>query len=430
MTTFNLQLTTDAIGITCLTLFGLSYLFVITEEFTSLRKSKPVMVGASLIWIIVAFAANKMGKGSEITQAVYELFLEFSNLFLFLLVAMTYVIAIEERGVFDALKDWLVKKQFTYRKLFWIAGSLAFIISPIADNLTTALVMCSIILACGKNNPAFVSLSCINIVIGANAGGAFSPFGDITTLMVWQKEKVPFLHFFLLFLPSLVNFVVPAFFMHWAVPKGVPEKTGETSSIKDGGLSIVALFLTTIVITVALNHYLHLPPAFGMMTGLGLLKLRGYFISLRYEYDIFQKIQRIEWDTLLFFYGIMLCIGGLSALGYLEILSSSLFDKWGPTTANITIGLLSAIIDNIPLMFAVLTMDPTMSEGQWLLITLTAGVGGSVLSIGSAAGVALMGQAQGAYTFMRHLRWSWAIIIGYFAAIALHLIINKSLFHV
>lgn len=139
-------------------------------------------------------------------------------------------------------------------------------------------------------------------------------------------------------------------------------------------------------------------------------------------------MKRVEWDTLMFFYGIMLCVGGLGALGYLATLSNFLYLDLGATTANILVGVLSAVIDNIPVMFAVLSMNPDMSLGQWLLVTLTAGVGGSLLSIGSAAGVALMGQAQGIYTFSAHLKWIWAIALGYAASIVVHLVMNSALF--
>lgn len=137
---------------------------------------------------------------------------------------------------------------------------------------------------------------------------------------------------------------------------------------------------------------------------------------------------RVEWDTFLFFFGIMFAVGGLGVVGYLAFASNALYVGLGSTPANIIIGLLSAIIDNIPLMFAVITMDPHMTNGEWLLITLTAGVGGSILSIGSAAGVALMGQARGIYTFSSHLRWSWAIALGYAASIAAHFVLNSRLF--
>ena len=146
-------------------------------------------------------------------------------------------------------------------------------------------------------------------------------------------------------------------------------------------------------------------------------------------FDIFISMRRVEWDTLMFFYGIMLCVGGLGALGYLAMLSNFLYQDVGATSANILVGILSAVIDNIPVMFAVLSMNPDMSLGQWLLVTLTAGVGGSLLSIGSAAGVALMGQARGVYTFRAHLKWTWVIALGYAASIGVHWVMNSHLFN-
>ena len=137
---------------------------------------------------------------------------------------------------------------------------------------------------------------------------------------------------------------------------------------------------------------------------------------------------RAEWDTLLFFYGVILAVGGLGFIGYLSLVSEMMYTDWGPTTANIAVGVLSAIVDNIPVMFAVLSMNPEMSHGQWLLVTLTAGVGGSMLSIGSAAGVALMGQARGKYTFGGHLKWTPVIALGYAASIWVHLLVNASHF--
>jgi Na+/H+ antiporter NhaD/arsenite permease-like protein len=139
-------------------------------------------------------------------------------------------------------------------------------------------------------------------------------------------------------------------------------------------------------------------------------------------------MKRAEWDTLMFFYGVVLSVGGLGTLGYLGLLSEAMYTGLGATWANILVGVASAIVDNIPVMYAVLTMQPEMSHGQWLLVTLTAGVGGSLLSIGSAAGVALMGQARGMYTFFAHLRWSWAIGLGYAASIWVHFLVNAKTF--
>ncbi|MGE5506594.1 MAG: sodium:proton antiporter NhaD [Actinomycetota bacterium] len=411
--------------------FAVAYLLVILEEATHLRKSKPVVVAAGAMWILLGIAATQAGSGPAATGAFRHVLLEYGELLLFLLVAMTYVNVLEERRLFDVLRAWLVRSGFSYRALFWLTGALAFVISPVADNLTTALVMCAVVLAVGRDQPRFVTLSCIGIVVAANAGGAFSPFGDITTLMVWQKGKVGFAEFFRLLAPSVVNYLVPAAAMHWAVPRGCPAAVDETVRLKPKALAVLALFVLTIAGAVSCHDLLGLPPVLGMMTGLGLLQLLGYVLRRQGRhgqdpFDIFRNIAAVEWDTLLFFYGVMMCVGALGAFGYLAGTSQALYVGLGPTAANIGIGVLSAVLDNIPLMFAVLTMEPQMSLGQWLLVTLTAGVGGSLLSIGSAAGVALMGQARGVYTFSSHLRWSWAIAIGYAASIAVHLAVNRA----
>ena len=439
-----IDLTNHWVGYSALAIFVLAYSLVILEEKLHLRKSKPVLLGAGLIWIFIAayYSAHGMPDAAEV--AIRHNFLEYAELFFFLLVAMTYINAMLERNVFDALRDWLVAKGFTYKTLFWITGILAFFISPIADNLTTALIMCAVVLAVGKDEPKFVAMSCINIVVGANAGGAFSPFGDITTLMVWQKGIVQFWDFFNLFIPAVVNFVVPAAIMQFALPKGKPSAaSNEMTAIKHGGLTIVALFILTIITAVSFHNFLHLPPVFGMMTGLAYLKFFGYYlrklghknaiqldppitenIEIEKEFDIFDKIAKAEWDTLFFFYGVILAVGGLGFIGYLGMASEFIYGELGATTANILVGILSAIVDNIPVMFAVLTMNPEMSQTQWLLVTLTAGVGGSLLSIGSAAGVALMGQARGYYTFFGHLKWAPVIALGYGASIYVHLLIS------
>jgi Na+/H+ antiporter NhaD/arsenite permease-like protein len=358
----------------------------------------------------------------------------------------------EERHVFSALRGWLVSRKFSYRQLFLITGTLAFFISPIADNLTTALFMCAVLLAVGKDCPKLIVLGCINIVVGANAGGAFSPFGDITTLMVWQAGQLEFMQFFKLFIPSVVNYAIPAAIMVFAVPKGKPPSHLDETHLKPGAIGVVALFFVSMAITVTLHQVFHLPAVIGMMLGFGLLQLYGYYLNhvdrhrlLKsgqwqhdYEFDIFKRVATVEWDTLLFFYGVILCVGGLGTLGYLASVSIGLYEHLGiamgltggfaETPANIIIGVMSAIIDNIPIMFAVLAMNPAMSEGQWLLVTLTAGVGGSLLSIGSAAGIGLMGQARGYYTFFSHLKWTWAVALGYIGSIAAHIFINYSTF--
>lgn len=435
-----LNLTDHWVGYTAIGLFVVAYAMVLSEEFTQLRKSKPVLLAAGLIWLLVAIAYERNGLAQSVEAAIVTSLVEFAELFLFLLTAMTYVNAMIERRVFAALRSWLIRRQLSYRALFWVTGTLAFFLSPVIDNLTTSLVLAAVVMALGADKPRFIGLACINIVIAANAGGAFSPFGDITTLMVWQKGQLKFFEFFSLILPSITNFLVPAVFLHFAVPGGMPAEDASTTYMKRGAKRIICLFVITLVIAVSLHNFLHMPPFFGMMTGLALLQFFGYYLKRSDRrtdgqvigdvppFDVFNFIARAEWDTLLFFYGVIFCVSGLALVGYLEYASEALYLGLGPTFANIAVGVLSAVIDNIPIMVAVLQMEPVMSEGQWLLVTLTAGVGGSLLSIGSAAGVALMGQARGYYTFFGHLRWTPVIAIGYAASIIVHLWTNARLF--
>jgi len=458
-----LDLTNHWVGFTALAIFIIAYGFVMAEEFIHLRKSKPVVLAAGVIWALIAYVYATKGFNHAAEAAVRHNLLEYAELMLFLLVAMTYINAMQERQAFDALRSWLCKKGYGFRQLFWITGVLAFFISPIADNLTTALLMCAVIMAVGGDNNKFILLAAINIVVAANAGGAFSPFGDITTLMVWQKSiqatngAVDFWAFFALFIPSLVNWLVPACIMHFAVPNEHPDSDGEEVSMKRGAKRIIALFILTIATAVSFHNFLHMPPVIGMLTGLAYLSFFGYYLKKTHHkelsdipeneqhvmgdivpFDVFDGVSRAEWDTLLFFYGVVLCVGGLGFIGYLSMASELMYTQWGvalgmspemnATPANIVVGVLSAIVDNIPVMFAVLTMMPDMSLGQWLLVTLTAGVGGSMLSIGSAAGVALMGAARGKYTFFGHLKWAPVIMLGYAASIVMHLWINSHLF--
>ena len=439
-----MELLLHPVGYISLFIFILAYALVVTEEVTHLRKSKPVLFAAGAIWAMIAWMGSKYDDSHHVEEAIMHAFSEFSQLMLFLLVAMTFINSMTERNVFNKLRSRLLAQDYSYRTLFWVTGVISFFLSPIADNLTTALVMCAVVMAVGGKNKNFVSIGCVNIVVAANAGGAFSPFGDITTLMVWQADRVEFVQFFWLFLPSVVNYIIPAFIMSLFIEGSSKDVANPPVQLKRGAKTIVLLFLCTIFLAVTFENFLHIPPVFGMMTGLSLLQLFGYYLKTTYyrsstvisregddqPFGVFKQIAQAEWDTLLFFYGVIMCVSGLSYIGYLELLSNTIYPSdpnqlIGFSIANSLMGILSALIDNIPVMFSVLQMhnNETMVLSQWLLITLTAGVGGSLLSIGSAPGVALMGQARGMYTFYSHLKWAPVIFIGYVASILVHLLI-------
>lgn len=460
-----LDYTSTPLGIAALVVFAVAYVMVVLEDVIHLRKSKPVVIAAGVIWIFVALSLGGL-EGEQLTQAyaghkwippdnpppsaghlletmVLHHISEYAALFLFLMVAMTYISAIAERNVFLRINAWLVSAGFGLRTIFWTTGALSFVISPIADNLTTALLMGAVVVTVGGKNIGFISLACCNVVIAANAGGAFSPFGDITTLMVWAAQKVDTFEFLSIFFPSLVNWLVPAAVMVLFVPRSKPDPLKESVELKPGWWIVTLMFLCTIATAVTFHMVLHLPPFLGMTSGLGYFFIYGYWrrlherrMKMAEPLDVLRNVADVEWDTMLFFFGVIMCVGGLKELGFLQIAAQEMYAGWGATNANIAVGGISAVLDNVPVMFAVLGMDPDMGAGfegelkehmahyQWLLITLTAGVGGSMLSVGSAAGVALMGTAHGKYTFTSHLKWMPIIGVGYAASIYCHYLLN------
>lgn len=419
-------------GILCLVIFVVAYAAVMTEELHGLRKSKPVILAAGAIWAVIALSTGEHGLTHEvIDHAITEGLMEFSGLFLFLLASMTYINALNERNVFAALRWWVIERGWDYRRLFWATGALAFVLSAIVDNLISALLMGAVIMSLGKASNRFVMVACVNVVVAANAGGAFSPFGDITTLMMWQSGNIEFFEFFKLLPASLVTWIVPAFVMSWSTPKGVPEMEGRQRKMKRGSKRICGLFGVTIALAVTFEHFLGLPPFMGMMTGVSLLMMFTHYVTISAaegdddeRLDIYKEVGRAEWDTLLFFFGVIFAVGGLGVMGHLTLLNEAMYGGLGPSWANIIAGMLSAVVDNIPVMFSILQMEPDMPHFQWLLATLTIGVGGSLLSVGSAAGVGLMGVTRGRYTFGGHLRFAPVIALGYAAGIGVHFLIG------
>jgi Na+/H+ antiporter NhaD/arsenite permease-like protein len=209
--------------------FAVAYGFAMAEERLQVRKSVPVLVAALLIWILVGAALASHGAAATATNAAQHTILEFAELLLFLISAMTFVNTLQDCGAYDALRAWLIRRRLSLRMLFWVTGALAFVVSPIADNLTTALLMGAMVMAVGRGYPTFITLACINVFVAANAGGAFSPFGDITTLMVWQAGRLQFGDFFAILVRSLVNWLVPAVCLSLAIRGGHPGAIDEES---------------------------------------------------------------------------------------------------------------------------------------------------------------------------------------------------------
>lgn len=417
-----INLATTWVGWLNLAIFIVAYYFIAAEEKVEVNKAKPALFAGTFMFMLIGIYYALNGMNPEALHDELEtLILEIAEIFFFLLVAMTYIETLIERGVFDLMKYKLVSKGYTYKKLFWLTGLLAFFISPVADNLTTALILSTVLFTIDKKNIAFLVPGAINIVVAANAGGAWSPFGDITTLMAWTANKGEFVDFLYLFPASVLGWGVTAFLLSMSVPQGQPNfdaTTEKKPQLLDGGMGVVFLGIGTIVIAVLGHQFFHFPAMWGMMFGLALLKLYSVHLtkSGKQAFNIYVNMQKVENDTLLFFFGILSAVGALHFLGFLEYIHH-LYGLVGPTAANVGVGFLSAIVDNVPVMSAILKSSPSMGIDQWMLVTMTAGIGGSLISFGSAAGVGVMGRLHGIYTFGSHLKHAWTILVGYIISI-------------
>jgi Na+/H+ antiporter NhaD/arsenite permease-like protein len=422
-----LHLTTTWVGILSFIIFIVGYYFIATEDKYHINKAKPALLTGTGIFMLIGvyFASHHLPK-EPLEAAINHIIIEIPEIFFFLLVAMTYIEAMIDRGVFTALRYSLVSKGYTYKKLFWVTGLLAFFISPVADNLTTALILSTVLLTIDKENKEFLVPGAINIVVAANAGGAWSPFGDITTLMVWIDGKGAFGEFLFLFPAAIAGWGITAFLLSRVVPDGQPpfNINEEKAQILEGGKVIIGLFVLTISMAVLSHQLLDLPAMWGMMFGLAILKMYVYKVNISSsptQLNAFSWIAKIENDTLLFFFGILAAVGGLHFLGFLEYFTT-LYESLGATIVNIGVGFLSSIVDNVPVMSAVLKADPNMgadAQSQWMLVTMTAGIGGSLISFGSAAGVGVMGKMHGIYTFSSHMKYAWTVLVGYILSITI-----------
>jgi len=410
------------VGVASLFIFIIGYYFIAAEEMYHINKAKPALFIGTFMFMLIGFyfASNGLDT-APLHNEVKHLILEIAEIFFFLFVAMTFIETLIDRGVFERLKYNLVSKGYSYKKLFWLTGLLAFFISPVADNMTTALILSTVLLTIDPKNRAFLVPGAINIVVAANAGGAWSPFGDITTLMSWQAQKAEFIDFLYLFPASVVGWLLTGFLLSLSVPSGEPPFDATTEKkpiIKKGGMMTVYLGVFTIFCAVMGHQSFGLPPAWGMMFGLSLLKLYSYSVKRSGEksFDIYASMRLVENDTLLFFFGILAAVGALHFLGYLDYIVK-LYEIIGSSAGNVGVGLISAIVDNVPVMSAVLKANPPMGSDEWLLVTLTAGIGGSLISFGSAAGVGVMGRMRGIYTFASHMKLAWTVLVGYIVSI-------------
>lgn len=386
-------------------IFVIGYLAIVLEHNLHINKSGSAIVMGALLWLIVDwFEKGSAEVGTALSHETQEIF----GIVIFLLAAMTLVEILVHYRFFDWVQEKIMQKKLSQAKLFWLLGALTFVFSAFLDNLTTTLIMIQIGRKIYKHQGNFL-IYVINTVIAANAGGAASPIGDVTTIMLWLANKFTAAQILSIgILPALATWVIPQYLlskkikMHEEAEKAHPgfDLVDEKKQNPYWPIVIVAMLSFTFPVVANL---IGLPPFLGLLAGVGVLWV---FIDIKAKNDenhregqVIKVIQKADLATLKFFIGILLAVGALSHMGILKELNGFVFGE-SPTIirlagGNIILGFISAVLDNVPLVAASIKMfSEGINHSIWVLLALTAGTGGSMLVVGSAAGVAAMGQVK------------------------------------
>jgi len=386
--------------------FVTGYLAIALEHELKLNKTAPALITGVLTWVIyTAFTPDKVHLNWELIEHLGDI----SGILFFLFGAMTIVELIDSHDGFG-----LITKKITVtdkRKLLWIISILTFFMSSILDNLTTTIVMVSLLrklISEKKLRMLFVGL----VIIAANAGGAWTPIGDVTTTMLWiggqisTEDTVKYI-----FLPSVVSLLIPLIVISFKLKGNMPSKehsqmlkTTEYPNHKQKRNMLIIGILTLIMVPV-FKYFTHLPPFMGILIGLGVLWIYTDYLHRKVDAEkkkhitLVSALHRVDFSSILFFLGILLAVAALETSGILESASAWLNTKVGNLNLIVmSTGLLSSVVDNVPLVAAAqgmydLSVYP-MNHYLWQFLTYCAGTGGSILIIGSAAGVAAMGMEK------------------------------------
>lgn len=366
---------------------------------------------------------------------------EISSILFFLLGAMAIVETVDAHEGFRVITDKI--KTVNKVKLLWILSILTFFFSAVLDNLTTTIVMVSLLRKLIEDKQTrwfYVGF----MVIAANAGGAWSPIGDVTTTMLWIKKQLPDVPVIIehLFIPSLVTVLIPlgilSFTMKGNVTRPITKRGDDHEGATDKERKIIFILgVAGLLFVPVFKTVTHLPPFMGMMLSLGVMWMvtelmhKKKSLVIKRQLTVINVLKKIDTASVLFFLGILLGVAALQEVGTLGNVAAALDKSIGNIYAiNITIGLLSAIVDNVPLVAAAQGMYPIAAEGAfassgnfWLFLAYCAGTGGSALIIGSAAGVAAMGLER--IDFIWYLKkLSWLAVIGYFAGAAVFILMS------
>jgi len=390
----------------------IAFLGVVLEEVIHVNKAKVVLLFGALSWVVLFIAAPDEAMRGRVQEALNENITDIASLWLFLLATMTFVAYLNKKGLIENIIYRILPGRITERKLLFLTGIFCFVFSSIADNITATLVSVALVLSLNLELRKMLRFATL-VVFAVNSGGVAMITGDVTTLMIFMADKVEITNLLLLSAPALLAVLLLAALLSVGLNSEVVIEKSALHELRGVDKLIGALFLLTILATILLSLFFAIPPVLTFLTGLASMFLIARFFNEDIDNDpILEYIRVIEFETLLFFLGVLLLVGMLQFIGTLQSLTS-LYDVMPSLLANFLMGMLSALIDNVPLTAALLKADLQMSVAEWMGLTYAVGVGGSLLIIGSAAGIVAMSKMPG-LTFITYLR-SFGLLLMAFA---------------
>ncbi|MEO1819864.1 sodium:proton antiporter NhaD [Pseudomonas sp.] len=402
----------SSVQILLLAMAVIAFLGVVLEEVIHVNKAKVVLLFGALSWLVLFIAAPSEAVRGQVHEALNENITDIASLWLFLLATMTFVAYLNKKGLIENIIYRILPGRITERKLLFLTGGFCFVFSSIADNITATLVSVALVLSLNLELRKMLRFATL-VVFAVNSGGVAMITGDVTTLMIFMADKVEITNLLLLSAPALLAVLLLAALLSIGMGDEVIIERNELHELRGVDQVIGGLFLFTIIATILLSLFFAIPPVLTFLTGLALMFLIARFFNEDIDNDpILEYIRVIEFETLLFFLGVLLLVGMLQYIGTLQSLTS-LYDLMPPMAANFLMGMLSALIDNVPLTAALLKADLQMTIAEWMGLTYAVGVGGSLLIIGSAAGIVAMSKMPG-LTFMTYLR-SFGLLLMAFA---------------
>lgn len=398
----------------------LALLSIVFEEVIHINKAKTTLFIGCLTWLMLFVAADDESHQELVSHALNENLLEIASLWLFLMSTMTFVAYLNAKGLIQAAVQKVFPEQLTVKGLLILVALFSLLLSAICDNVTATLVSLGLVQAFNLETKDRLKMAAL-VVFAVNSGGVALITGDVTTLMIFLAGHVTMADLLFLLIPSVVSVLLLATVFSFGCTGRVHTQPVELSFTRVD-ISIATIFFSTIICTMVFNVLFGVPPVLTFLMGLSLMFLVGRVSSTDTEQTrILEYIRQIEYDTLLFFLGILLIVGMLQEIHVLSKLAE-FYLQLAPEYANYLAGVGSALLDNVPLTAALLKAAPALDERNWLGLTYAVGVGGSLLIIGSAAGIIVMSKLEG-MTFGRYLRYLPALLLAYSCGYGLTLLL-------